>query len=162
MAGKRYWAVMIKQSLAGIIVAFFFGVIFDVFTNYPGSRSPLTAGLVACVVYWFASLTIALMGALSNALYLWLLSGDDMVDGILEEMRSLKLPPPRSGQSKNYDYLSQLAFDDEAEVIDRVRAASFTGAYNVLMSKGIFRTLAIRKALDAAVMRYSQEAPQRP
>ena len=76
-------------------------------------------------------------------------------------MRGLKLPPPRVGQHKDYDYLNQLVNDDEVDVTDRVRAAAFTGAYNVLMSQGLFRALSLRKALDSAVLRYAMEAPQR-
>ena len=161
MSGKRFWAVMIKQSLAGIIVVFLIGVLIDYLNSAPDSRSPLTAGALACGLYLVASLAFTLIGALSKTIYLWLLSGDDMVDGILDEMRGLKLPPPRRDQYKDYDYLNQLVNDDEADAIDRVRAASFTGAYNVLMAQGIFRSLSLRKALDAAVLRYAQEAPER-
>jgi hypothetical protein len=161
MSGKRFWAVLIKQSLAGLIVVFLIGILFDYLSNEPDGRSPLTAGAVACALYIVASLIIGLIGTLSKALYLWLFTGDDMVDTILDEMRGLQLPPPRSDQHKNYDYLNQLVNDDEARTIDRVRAASFTGAYNVLMGQGLFRALSLRKALDAAALRYYQEAPQR-
>ena len=161
MSGKRYWAVMMKQSLAAIIVVFLIGVLIDYFNNAPDSRSPFTVGAITCAIYFAASFALALVGALSKFVYLWLLSGDDMVDGILDELRGLKLPPPRSDQYKDYDYLNQLANDDQADATDRVRAASFTGAYNLLMGQGIFRALSLRKALDAALLRYAQEAPQR-
>ena len=161
MSGKRYWAVMIKQSLAGFIVVFLIGVLIDYFNSTSDSRSPFAAGALACAFYVAASFALTLVGTLSKALYLWLLSGDDMVDGILDEMRGLKLPPPRGDQHKDYDYLNQLVNDDEVDATDRVRAAAFTGAYNVLMSQGLFRALSLRKALDAAVLRYSMEAPQR-
>ena len=83
MSGKRFWAVMIKQSLAGIIVVFLIGVLIDYLNSAPDSRSPLTAGALACSLYLVASLAFTLIGALSKTIYLWLLSGDDMVDGIL-------------------------------------------------------------------------------
>ena len=161
MSGKRFWAVMIKQSLAGIIVVFLIGVLIDYFNSPPDSRSPFTAGALACALYLVASFALALVGTLSKVVYLWLLSGDDMVDGIMDEMRGLNLPPPRSDQHKDYDYLNQLVNDDQADATDRVRAAAFTGAYNVLMGQGLFRALSLRKALDSAVLRYFQEAPQR-
>ena len=161
MSGKRFWVVMIKQSLAGIIVVFLIGVLIDHLNSASDSRSPFTAGAIACTLYFLASLALALIGALSKAVYLWLLSGDDMVDSILEEMRGLKLPPPGSDQFKDYDYLGQLVNDDGADATDRIRAATFTGAYNVLMMQGLFRALSLRKALDSAVLRYSKQAPQR-
>ena len=161
MANKRYWAVVIKQSFAALVIIFLIGVLFDHFNNSSYNRSPISSGAIACVIYIGLTTALMMIHALSNTLYLWLLSGDDMVDGILDEMRSLRLPPPTNDQYADYDYLNQLANDDEANPTDRVRAASFTGAYNVLMAQGIFRALSLRKALDLAVMRYSQEAPQR-
>ena len=160
MSGKRYWATMIKQSLAGIAVVFLIGVLFDYFSFSPERRSPIMAGAVACGLYLVASLALTAIGALSKSIYLWLLAGDDMVDGIIDEMRGLSLPAPRADQHKDYDYLNQIVNDDTAETLDRVRAAKFTGAYDVLMMQGLFRALALRKALDMAVLRYAQLAPQ--
>ena len=160
MSGKRYWATMIKQSLAGFAVVFLIGVLFDYFTSSPDRRTPIMAGAFACGLYLVASLALAMIGALSKSIYLWLLAGDDMVDSILDEMRGLSLPPPRADQHKDYDYLNQIVNDDSAETLDRVRAAKFTGAYDVLMMQGLFRALTLRKALDAAVLRYAQLAPQ--
>jgi hypothetical protein len=131
MSGKRFWAVMIKQAIAGVIVVFLIGVLVDYLNSAPDSRSPFWAGIVACAIYLLASLVFTLLRVISKIIYLWLLSGDDMVDGILDEMRALKLPPPRSDQYKDYDYLNQLVNDDDANANDRVRAAMFTGAYNV-------------------------------
>jgi hypothetical protein len=98
---------------------------------------------------------------MANALYLWLFGGKDMAAGVLDELRNLRLPAPRRIDPKNYDYLAALADDESADPNDRVKAAAMVGAYSVLMRKGIFQALAIRKALDEAVLRYSQEAPQR-
>ena len=161
MSGKRYWAVVVKQLLASIVLVFMLGFLLDLFLSDSDSRNPVMTGLAALGFYMIASLACIIINALSNALYLWLLSGDDMVDGILDEMRVLKLPPPRSDQHKDYEYLYEVVNDEEANTLDRVRAASFTGSYDVLMKQGIFRALSIRKALDAAVLRYAQLAPQR-
>jgi hypothetical protein len=158
--GKRYWAVLIKQFLLSAVVVFGAGALYDYLMTDEFSRSPFTAGLVALAIYVVASVILMLLHAISGALYLWLFAGSDMVDGMVEEMHAAKLPPPRRGDLKNFDYLLEFANDEDAPATDRVRAASFYSTYNALMMRGIFRALAVRRALDKAILRYSQEAPE--
>jgi hypothetical protein len=159
--GKRFWAAWIKRMLLSLAVIFIAGVIFDRIVNVPMYRSPLVAGFLALAAYIAVLLVIGFLDLISGALYLWLFGGNDLTAGILDELREAKLPAPRSYDPKNYDYLAILADDESAEPADRVKAAVMVGAYSTLMRNGIFRALAIRKALDEAVLRYSQEAPQR-
>lgn len=158
---KRFWAVWIKRTLISLAVIFVAGLVFDHFTNDPYYRSPLLAGSVAVGIYLAFSLMVGLLNLISGALYLWLFGGKDMIAGVLDELRQARLPAPRPHDPKNYDYLEMLADDETAEPKDRVKAAVMIGAYSALMRNGIFRALAIRNALDEAILRYSQEAPQR-
>ena len=160
MVGKRYWAVLIKQSLLVFAIIFVTGVIFDHLTNDASSRNPIAAGLIAIAAYLAVTTIIGLLHAISQALYLWLFSGNDMVGSMLDDLRSSRLPPPNASQPKNFDYIEQLANDEEASANDRVRAAVLYGGYNAAMMRGLFRALALRKALDEAVLRYAQEAPK--
>jgi hypothetical protein len=161
MSGKRYWASTIKRLLTAVCVVFLIGVMFDYFVSLPDRRSPFATGAIACGLFFVASFIVSLIDALSKGVYLWLFSGNDMVEGILDEMRAHHLPPPRYDQHKDFDYLIEIANDDKADTLDRVRAASFSGAYNALMMQGIFRALSLRRALDAAVLRYAELAPLR-
>lgn len=158
---KRFWAMWIKRLLLSLAVIFFAGVIFDHFASDAGNRSPLLAGLVALGLYLVFLLVVSILNLISGALYLWLSGGKDLTAGILDELRQAKLPAPRKHDPKNYDYLAALADDESAEPTDRVKAAVMLGAYSAIMRNGIFQPLAIRKALDEAILRYSQEAPQR-
>ena len=159
MVGKRYWAVLIKQSLLVFAIVFVTGVILDHFANDAGSRSPISVGLFSVAAYLAVTTIIGLLHTVSQALYLWLFSGNDMVGSMLDDLRSSKLPPPNDSQPKNFDYIEQLANDEEASPNDRVRAAVLYGGYNAAMMRGLFRALALRKALDEAVFLYAREAP---
>lgn len=158
---KRLWAILIKQTILSLGIVFLAGVILDRVLNAPYERSPIFAGLIALGIYLVAVLILSTLHFISNALYLWFFSGKDLVAAALDDLRALKLPPPRSYDPKTYDYLAILADDESADPNDRVKAAAIVGSYSALMRKGIFRAIAIRKAMDDAVLRYSQEAPQR-
>lgn len=160
MAGKRFWAIWVKQTLLVFVLLFVFGVVTQSFLD-PGGDDLLAAGFTVVAVYVGAAASIGLVHLISQSLYLWLFSGEDMVDAIVDDFRRAKLPGPGFGQPKNYDYLGMLADDDEAAPLDRVRAAVLVGGYNAVMAKGLFRSLAMRKALDKAVLRYVEEAPTR-
>ena len=159
MVGKRYWAVVIKQSILAFAIVFLAGVIFDHSTNEEGYRSPFLSGSVAIAAYLTLTAVVGILHVIAQALYLWLFAGDDMVGSILDDLRASKLPPPNPTQPKNFDYIEQLANDEEASPNDRVRAGVLFGGYSAAMTQGLFRTLALRRALDEAVLRYSQEAP---
>jgi hypothetical protein len=161
MAGKRYWAIAIKQLLISLIVVFLIGALYDYSTNDSDYRSPLMAGLVGIAIYIFLSVCLSILNAMSGAFYLWIFAGNDMVSSILDDLRASRIPPPRPDQPKNFDYLEMLANDESESANDRVRAAVLLGGYNAAMVRGLFRSLAMRKALDEGVLRYSQEAPQR-
>ncbi|MEA3044159.1 MAG: hypothetical protein QOH47_1997 [Sphingomonadales bacterium] len=158
---KRFWAIIIKQTILSLVIVFLAGVIFDRIFAEPYYRNPGGAGLVALGLYLAALAILGMLNLITGAIYLWLFAGRDLADAALDELRNLKLPAPRSYDPKTYDYLAILADDEGADPNDRVKAAVMVGAYSVHMSKGIFRGLAIRKAMDEAVLRYSQEAPQR-
>ena len=160
MADRRYWAVIIKQTLLTFTIVFLVGVIFDQLTNEDGYRSPFLSGAGAVAAYLVLTSIVFVLHAIVQALYLWLFAGDDMVDSILDDLRTSRLPPPNSTQPKNFDYIEQLANDEDASPNDRVRAGVLFGGYNAAMTQGLFRALAVRKALDEAVLRYAQEAPK--
>lgn len=161
MNGKRYWASIIKRSLIAFSLIFLLGVTFDHLTNDSEYREPITAGFVALIIYLFAILVLSVVHFISNGLYLWWFRGSDMVQGILDELRQMRIPAPNEYEPKNFDYIQMLADDEEAEANDRVKAGVFLGAYNLAMSNGIFSALVLRRALDDAVLRYAQEAPRK-
>lgn len=157
--GKRYWAVWAKQTFVILAIVFALGYLTNRLSN-PDSEAWI-GGAIFVGLYFVATLALSFLHFVSHGLYLWLLSGDDQVDGILDDLRRAKLPCPQRHHPKTYDYLIGLVDDETAKPIDRVRAALLVGSYNVVMTKGIFRSLAFRKAADAAVLRYSMEAPEK-
>jgi hypothetical protein len=150
---------MIRQTLLSATVVILAGVLFDFVTNEQGSRSPILAGGVALALYIAASLVMGLLNLISGALYLWLFADKDLSESMLDDLRRAKIRGPRAYEPKTHEYLSSLADDPEAPVAERVKAASMYGAYLATTSHGIFRSLAITRAYDNAVLRYSQEAP---
>lgn len=157
--GKRIWLIWVKTGLLSLAVAFCAGVLYDrVFTS-ADERNGMTAGFIAVALYLVASLLIGLIGFVTSLLYMKFFAVGDLSGAALDELRVLKMPPPRSYHSKNFDYLTALADDSRERPDDRVMAALFAGIYKGTMGSGIIRSLTIRKALDEAILRYSQEAP---
>jgi hypothetical protein len=159
---KRFWAIVIKQSLMGLSVVFLAGVMFDHYTNEPGYRSPLTTGMIALVLYIAVSALMGLLNLITSALYLWLFAEGDLSAAVVDDLHAMDILPPRSQDPKNYEYLAILADDESVKASDRVKAAALHATYQANMSKGLFRALALRKAIDAGVLRYYHEAPRLP
>lgn len=158
--GKRVWAVFIKKTLLGLFIIFIAGMLYDRFTNYPEFRAPLTAGIISVGLYLALSTAMALLNAICDAIYLWLFAEGDLSGAVLEELHARKIPAPGAHDPKNFDYLAILADDEDAEASDRVKAAFVFGSYKAVMGNSIFKALAFRKGIDAAMLRYVQEAPQ--
>jgi hypothetical protein len=158
---KRFWAMTIKKTLLSLLIVFLAGVAFDYFSNEPDYRSPWTTGVVSIVLYFVATLIILLLNLVTNLLYMWLFLDKELSAAIVEDLHNAKILPPRSQDSKNRHYLAELADDEEAPVPDRVRAAVLHGSYANAMSSGLFRAVSLQRAIDNAVLRYYQEAPQR-
>lgn len=159
---KRIWAMTIKRTLLSVGVAFVAGMIFErLFGNAYGESEAFQAGFIAVAVYAAAGIGLALINLASGALYLWWFADKEMTETILEEFRALKMPPPGQYASKSFAYLAELADDKYADPDDRVKAAFMHGTYKAIMAKGLFRSLAVGKALDNAILRYAQEAPAR-
>jgi len=157
--GKRFWLMWVKQCLLGLTVAFCAGVLYDRVFTPDYDRNALSAGLIATALYVVAGLVLAGISFVTSLLYLKLFAISDLSGGILDEFRALKMPPPRSHHSKNFDYLAALADDGREDPDDRVKAALIFGGYKATMGTGIVRTLTLRKAIDDAILRYAQEAP---
>ena len=160
MMSNRVWAILIKQSLMSLTVIFIAGVLWDHSFNEPSSREPLFAGAIAVAIYIAIAAIMGLLNVITGAIYLWLFAEKDLSEAVLDDLRAMKLPAPRSYDAKNYDYLATLADDESVEASDRVKAAALYGTYKGNM-RGLFRSLALRKAINAAVLRYYQEAPRR-
>jgi hypothetical protein len=159
--GKRLWAIWTKQFAISLLVLFIFGVAFNYFAYNPESRSPFLAGFLAMVVYLVVVAGMGLLNLISGALYLWVFADKDLSAAILDDFRAVRLPAPRNSDSKTYDYLASLADDESAAASDRVKAAVLHGSYQTALGQGFFRALIFRRAIDNAVLRYYQEAPQR-
>lgn len=158
---KRFWAILIKKTLLTFVVLFVLGFLFDRFTNEPEYRSPFLAGAVVIACYIVISVSWQIFHALVDWLYLSLFAGDDLSSTVLDDLRRMKIPPPSIYESKNHRYLAELADSPFADANDRVAAAVLHGGYKSEMARGLFRSLMLQKAIDDAVLRYSQEAPQR-
>jgi len=162
MGARRFWAISLKRMLLGWMVVFSAGALVSYAVAKPyDDTNPLAAGLICLALFVGAGATIAVLNAISGGLYLWLFSGTDSVDSVLDDFRAIQLAPPGPRDSKSFEYLGELANDETAPTVERIRAAKLWGAYETAMGIGIFRPLALRKAIDAAMVRYAQEAPQR-
>jgi hypothetical protein len=159
--GQRYWAIAIKRTVLALIIVALAGVGFDYLTNSPEDRSPLTAAAVALGIYLVVNLILGVLNALSGALYLWLFADADLTGAMLDQLRMAKLPPPERYQPKTNEYLAMLVDDGRADPNDRVKAAIIFSEFNAAKRSSIFRGLALMKAMDTAVLRYAQEAPER-
>lgn len=159
---KHYWAVVIKQTALSMCIAFFLGLLFDHFISEPDRRSPIMAGSVGVALYFLASLCLSILHGITGAFYVWLFSKNDVSDAVLHDLRSQKILAPTKQDRKTIDYLSDLAADESAPVYQRVKAATLAGAYSIGLNRGgIFRNMAMRRAADAAMLQYYQEAPER-
>lgn len=158
--GKRYWAIVIKRSLLGSVVIFLAGILFDSLVNEPEYQSPFLAGCAAIAIYILVITILGLLNLITGALYLWIFADKDMTESFLDDFRNAKLRGPRNYEPKTHEYLMSIADDDETAIDQRIRAATLLGSYRAAMSNGLFRSLAVTRALDNAVLRYSQEAPE--
>ena len=159
--GKRFWATQIKRTALSLIAAFALGVLFDYLAYEEFERSGLVAGLVAVALYLLAGLGIGVVNLISGLIYVWLWGGKDMKEAILHDLRSAKLPPPDEYHAKRFDYVAEVADDDEYPPETRVKAAGLYAAYHLASQRaGFFNGVALAQAADEAVLRYAQEAPQ--
>lgn len=161
MAEKRFWAISIKKSLIALCLVFLIGFAFDYFTASDRYKAPFAAGFISIAIFVVANLGVILINVVSHAVYLWLFNGRDMEDAILDDFRRAKLPPPTEYDLKRFEYLQELADDVDADPNDRVKAAVLFGGYNTAMSRGLFASLSMRRALDGAILRYSHEAARK-
>lgn len=158
---RRFWAIYFKRIGLTLIFVFIIGLFFDRFTNEPEYRSPYLAGAISVAIYIVVTSVLGLFHLMVGGIYLKFFSRNDLVDFALEELRNSKIPPPSRYNSKNQRYLGELADSESADPKDRVAAAMLLGAYKNAMAAGLFRSLALSRALDAAVLRFSQEEPYR-
>jgi hypothetical protein len=161
MSGKRFWAIWVKRSLLSAFVIFLFGALIEfLMADASTGNDAFFGGLIALALYVAAVVLLGILNVISGAMYLWLFSKNDMVDSIIDDLRAVRLRPPGSHDPKTFDYLRELSQDEEAPVAERVKAAMLYGSYNAVMGVGLFRSLMMHKAIDSAILRYSQEAPQ--
>jgi len=162
METKRYWATMLKQTLLALAVSSLLAVLLDRIWNEPSDRDPLFAIILGPIVYLFVTTCIAIVHGISGALHLWLFLNTDVSDGVLDNLRRSKIAPPGDGDRKNMEYLEDLAADDTALIDDRLKAATLLGSYSAIIQRsGLFRGLAIRRAVDDAMLRYHRESPHK-
>lgn len=158
---RRFWAIHLKKMGLTLIFVFIIGLLFDRFTNETEYRSPFLAGAISVAIYIILISLLGLFHLMVGAIYLKFFSRNDLVDYALEELRNSRIPPPSLYNSRNQRYLGELVDSESADPKDRVAAAMLLGAYKNAMAVGLFRSLALSRALDAAVLRYSQEQPYR-
>jgi hypothetical protein len=157
--GRLIAAVTIKRVLLSWIAAYLvsYGLL-RLFADSNESHAINAIWGVAAFV--FVGLVVALINVFGWWLYLWIAQGEDFDQILLHDLRSKRLIPPRRGDPRTFDYLAKLADDPTADPNERVKAATIFGGYSALVSKaGLFGGLAWRKAMDRAVLRYSQEHP---
>lgn len=161
-AGRRFWSIILKRNAVALAVVFILGILFDLYFYEPYDRSGFWAGIVAIAIYLAASFCLGLVNLLSGLGYNWLFQEKDLEETILDDLRKSKLPGPDDWQQKRFDYLAELADDDDLPADVRVKASALYAAYQVAIQRaGMFNGLALGKALDAATLRYAQEAPAR-
>lgn len=160
-AGKIFWAVYIKRFLLGLAFVFAVGMVWEWATLEPYERNGLLAGVWSVLIYLAVSMALGIVNGLSGSTYLWLFGGADMKELVLADLRNSRLPAPRQGQAKRFDYLTELADDDAEDASVRVRAGALYASYQVAIQRsGFFGGLALAKAMDEATLRYSAEAPE--
>lgn len=160
-AGKIYWAVMIKRLVIGLVLVFAAGIAWELAFLEPYQRNGLTAGVVAIAIYLAASIGVGIVNGITGIAYFLTFGGDDMKESVLADLRKSRLPGPRSYQAKRFDYLAELADDEDEDPTVRVRAGAIYASYQVALQRaGFWGGIALAKALDEAALRYSAEAPQ--
>lgn len=158
--GGRYWAMMVKRFVAGLIVVYVISVVFSWATKSDYSDdNPLAVGLIGLLIYFIVSILMSIIRALGGVVYLWLDKGRDLQELVLGDLRAMHLPPPRMYHDKTIHYLSEIAADQTESPEDRVRAATLIATVKTVMNhSGLFGSLAWERAANDAVLRYSQEA----
>lgn len=158
---KRYWAIWTRRTILTVVIVFGLGLITESLIN-PGPYSePVQAGFIAVAIYLFAIVALSILHAIVGAIYLWWFADRDFTESVLDDLRASKLPAPEPYDSKTFDYLAELADDESQPVAVRVRSAVLFGQYKQAMIGGLFKSLAIRRGIDSAVLRYASEGPQR-
>lgn len=161
-AGKRFWSIILKRNALTFGILFVLGVLIDLYFFDPYERSHGWAGLVAIVIYVIAIAGIGLINILSGVAYAWLFQDKDLEDLVLNDIRNANLPGPDEYQQKRFDYLVELADDEDLPADVRIRAAALHASYQVAIQRaGMFNGLALARALDSAALRFSQETPKR-
>lgn len=153
---------MIKRTAICLAVVFIIGFFYAYASNeYENDFAVgLGGGFAALAGYLAIALILAAFHGVCGLLYLWWFGGRDFEEAYLADLRSAKMPYPRPWDSRRFDYLAMIADDPTADVEDRVKAAFMTGQHKLSLSRsGMFGAMAIERGADAAVLRYSQEAP---
>ena len=159
-AGKRFWAVHLKRILFGVAFVFTLGMVWEWVTLEPYERNGLSAGMWAVLIYFAVSIVMGVINGASSLAYLWLFGGSDMKDLVLSDLRNSRMPPPRPGQPKRFDYLAELADDQSEEASTRVKAGALFAGYQIAVQRsGFLGGLALTKAMDEAALRYAAETP---
>ncbi len=157
-AGKRFWAVQLKRALFGFAFVFIAGIAWEWAFVEPYERNGLMAGVWATLLYLAVSIVFGIVNGLSGLAYLWLFGGSDMKELALADLRNSRLPGPRPYQAKRFEYLTELADNEDEDTATRVKAGALYAGYYVAMRRsGFFGGLALEKALDEATLRYSAE-----
>ena len=157
--GKRFWIISLKRTGLALAICFFVGFFCDKLFN-ESNPSPFRSGLIVIALYMAASTLVMLVNLLSGLAYSSFFQNRILQDAFLDDLRNAKIPYPRSHDPKRFEYISDIADDEEEEPNLRVRCAAFyTANETSINGSGFFNSISVRKAIDLAIIRYAQEAP---
>ena len=157
--GNRFWMISFIRIGIALVICFLIGFFYDRFFN-KYEHSPFESGLISIALYVAANVFAMFVNFLSGIAYINIFQNRILQDAFLDDLRGAKIPYPRGFDSKRFEYISSIAEDEDEEPNTRVRCAAFYSANEISISKtGFFNSIAVRKAIDLAILRYAQEAP---
>ena len=154
-------AVFWRAIIANFIVDIGVVTAFAVYLNYSDGTSILESALILLAILWVAAIVIGIRSFLGTMVLSKLTDQDFIKSAALHDLRLAKLPHPRRYNSKNLEYLAELADDEAADVADRMKAsAMYANAKISAKNAGFSRGMIIEMGFDKAVMQYYDEGPR--
>ena len=154
-----FWIVISLRIGLALTMAFLFGVFWNLlFSKF--DKMPLQSGLLFAAIYIAASAFAMIVNLVSGIAYNKFIQNRIIRDAFLDELRRSAIPFPRRNDPRRFDYILSIAEDESIDANTRVKCAIFHATNEAHIGKsGFFNSITMRRAMDDAVLRFSQEAP---
>jgi hypothetical protein len=149
----RGFAIGVAIQMAGCaLIAYLLGDEGDRWFLFVLLVGALIAASILNILFAFVGRLI--LGAFNNSDYYEAM--------FLDDLKKMGVPPPREYHSKSWEYLADVADDEEYPAAQRVAAARlYHDAQAMVRALPLTQTLQCQRALSAAVARFAAESPSR-